>query len=37
VIFLLAALIHILHGQPEVGGLVVYAAAVYVVLAAQRS
>jgi hypothetical protein len=37
VIFLVAALIHILHGQPEVGGLVVYAAAIYVVLAAQST
>ena len=35
VIFTLAALIHILHGQPDVGGLVVYAAAVYTVLAAR--
>lgn len=30
VIFGLAALVHILHGQYEVGGLVVYAAAVLV-------
>ena len=37
VIFLVAAGIHILHGQPDVGGLVVYAAAVYVVLAAQTT
>ena len=37
VIFILAALIHILHGQPDVGGLVVYAAAVYTVLAAYKS
>jgi hypothetical protein len=37
VIFTLAALIHILHGQPDVGGLVVYAAAVYTVLAAYKS
>ena len=37
VIFALAALIHILHGEPDVGGLVVYAAAVYAVLAAHRS
>jgi hypothetical protein len=37
VIFTLAALIHILHGQPDVGGLVVYAAAVYIVLAAYKS
>jgi hypothetical protein len=36
VIFLAAALIHVIHGQPEVGGLVVYAAAVYAVLAAQK-
>jgi len=36
-IFALAALIHILHGQPDVGALVVYAAAVYTVLAANRS
>ena len=37
VIFILAALIHILHGQPDIGGLVVYAAAVYTVLAAYKS
>ena len=37
VIFAVAALIHILHGQPDVGGLVVYAAAVYTVLAAYKS
>ncbi len=37
VIFTLAALIHILHGQPDVGGLVIYAAAVYTVLAARKS
>ncbi len=37
VIFALAALIHILHGQPDVGALVVYAAAVYTVLAAHKS
>ncbi len=37
VIFALAALIHILHGQPDIGGLVVYAAAVYTVLAAYKS
>ncbi|HKN76975.1 MAG TPA: DoxX family protein [Candidatus Acidoferrum sp.] len=30
VIFALAALVHVLHGQFEVGGLVVYAAAVFV-------
>jgi hypothetical protein len=33
VIFGLAALVHILHGQYEVGGLVVYAAAVLVCVA----
>jgi hypothetical protein len=37
VIFTLAALIHILHGQTDVGGLVVYAAAVYTVIAAYKS
>jgi hypothetical protein len=37
VIFALAALIHILHGQPDIGGLVIYAAAVYTVLAAHKS
>ena len=37
VIFILAALIHILHGQPDIGGLVVYASAVYTVLAAYKS
>ena len=37
VIFTLAALIHILHGQTDVGGLVVYAAAVYAVIAAYKS
>jgi hypothetical protein len=37
VIFALAALIHILHGQPDVGALVIYAAAVYTVLAAHKS
>ena len=36
-IFAAAALIHIFHGQPDVGGLVVYAAAVYTVLAAYKS
>jgi hypothetical protein len=36
-IFVAAALIHILHGQSDVGGLVVYGAAVYTVLTAQRS
>jgi hypothetical protein len=37
VVFAVAALIHILHGQPDIGGLVVYAAAVYTVLAAYKS
>ena len=37
VIFALAAVIHILHGQPDVGGLVIYAAGVYTVLAAYKS
>jgi len=37
VIFVLAALIHILHGQPDVGNLVIYGAAVYTVLAAYKS
>ncbi|MGH9747592.1 MAG: hypothetical protein ACRD59_15970 [Candidatus Acidiferrales bacterium] len=37
VVFAAAALIHILHGQFEVGGLIVYAAAVYAVLAAYKS
>ena len=37
VIFTLAALIHILHGQTDVGGLVVYATAVYTVIAAYKS
>ena len=37
VIFILAALIHIVHGQPDVGGLVVCAASVYTVLAAYKS
>ena len=37
VIFALAALIHILHGQPDVDALVIYAAAVYTVLAAHKS
>jgi hypothetical protein len=32
VIFALAVLVHILHGQYEVGGLLVYAAAVFVCL-----
>jgi hypothetical protein len=37
VIFGLAALIHILHGQYDVGGLVVYAVAVLVCLAHTES
>jgi hypothetical protein len=37
VIFAFAALIHIVHGQPDVGGLIVYAASVYTVLAAYKS
>jgi hypothetical protein len=37
VIFAVAGLIHILHGQLDVGGLVVYAAAVYTVLVAYKS
>ena len=37
VIFALAVLIHIFHGQPDVGALVTYAAAVYTVLAAHKS
>jgi hypothetical protein len=36
-IFVAAALIHVLHGQSDVGGLVVYGAAVYAVLAARKS
>lgn len=36
-IFSAAALIHILHGQTDIGGLVVYAAAVYTVTAAYKS
>jgi len=36
VIFAVAGLIHILHRQLDVGGLVVYAAAVYTVLAAYK-
>ncbi|HXP70591.1 MAG TPA: hypothetical protein VOA88_15020 [Candidatus Dormibacteraeota bacterium] len=35
--FAVAGLIHILHGQLDVGGLIVYAAAVYTVLAAYKS
>jgi hypothetical protein len=30
VVFLLAALVHVLHGQYDVGGLVVYSVAVFV-------
>lgn len=37
VIFALAALIHIIHAQPDIGALVIYAAAVYTVLAAHKS
>jgi len=37
IIFTLAALIHIVHGQTDVGGLVVYAAGVYTVIAAYKS
>jgi hypothetical protein len=37
VIFALAMLIHILHGQTNVGGLVVYAAAAWAVVAASRA
>ena len=37
VIFAVAGLIHILHGQLDVGGLVVYASAVYTVLVAYKS
>ena len=36
-IFVAAALIHILHGQPDIGNLVIYGAAVYAVLAARPS
>jgi hypothetical protein len=36
-IFVAAALIHVLHGQSDVGGLVVYGAAVYTVLAGRNS
>ena len=36
-IFVAAALIHILHGQPDVGNLLIYGAAVYAVLAARPS
>ena len=37
VVFAGAILLHILHGQYEVGGLLVYSAAVYVVLAFRDS
>jgi hypothetical protein len=37
IIFTLAALIHIVHGQTDVGGLVVCAAGVYTVIAAYKS
>jgi hypothetical protein len=37
VIFALAALVHILHGQYEVGGLLVYAAAVFACLAQTKN
>ena len=37
VVFAAAILIHVLHGQFQVGGLVVYAAAVLVVLAAREA
>jgi hypothetical protein len=37
IIFALAALLHILHGQFNVGGLVVYAAAVLVCMAGTRN
>ena len=37
VIFAAAALIHVLHGQTDIGGLVLYAAAVYTVIAAYKS
>jgi uncharacterized membrane protein YphA (DoxX/SURF4 family) len=33
IIFVLAALVHILHGQFDIGGLVVYAAGVFVCMA----
>jgi len=37
VIFVLAMLLHILHGQTNVGGLVVYAAAAWAVVGASRT
>jgi hypothetical protein len=37
VIFALAALIHVLHGQMEVGGLLVYAMAVIVVMQSEKT
>ena len=37
VIFVLAILIHILHGQTNVGGLVVYTAAAWAVVRASRA
>lgn len=37
VIFALAAVVHILHGQFNVGGLIVYAAAVIVCMARQEN
>ena len=37
IIFALAALLHILHGQFNVGGLLVYAAAVLVCMASARN
>ena len=37
VIFVLAALIHLLHGQSDIGNLVMFGAAVYTVLAAYKS
>jgi hypothetical protein len=37
VIFALAIVIHLLHGQTNVGALLVYAAAVWLVIAARRA
>jgi hypothetical protein len=37
VIFALAIVIHLLHGQANVGALLVYAAAAWVVVAASRA
>lgn len=34
--FLAAAVLHVLHGQPNVGHLIIYAAAVFAVLAQQE-